>query len=110
MVLAGRWAGKQHLFALYERIYRLISPEGYFYPSLDSLTEFIGHLASKEKNLVILGGNSALRGSRPKKKEQLWTKEFQRLLGRDFKVVNLAFRGALSMEMGGVERDVPSKK
>jgi hypothetical protein len=83
MVLAGRWAGKQNLFVSYERNYPLISPEGYFYPSLDNLTELVSHVASKQKILVLVGGNSVLLGV-GQKKEQLWTKELQGLLGSDF--------------------------
>ena len=52
MVIAGRWAGKQNLFVAYERNYPLISPEGYFYPSLDNLTEPVNHLVSNRKTLV----------------------------------------------------------
>jgi len=52
MVFAGRWAGKQNLFVAYERSYPLISPEGYFYPSLDNLTELVSHVASPRKILV----------------------------------------------------------
>ncbi len=109
MVLAGRWAGKQNLFFSYQRIYHLISPEGFFYPSLDNLTALVSHLAAKEKILVVVGGNSVFAGV-GQKKEQLWTKELQRLLGEDFTVVNLAFSGALPMEMGGVVAEVLSKK
>src|ERR1700722_20319022 len=109
MMLAGRWAGKQNLFVSYERNFPLISPEGYFYPSLDNLTELVSHVASKQKILVLVGGNSVLLGV-GQKKEQLWTKELQRVLGPDFVVVNLAFRGAYLTEMGAVVADVLSKK
>ncbi len=109
MVIAGRWAGKQNLFVAYARNYPLISPEGYFYPSLDNLTELVSHVASKRKILVLVGGNSVLLGV-GQKKEQLWTKELQRVLGPDFAVVNLAFRGAFLTEMGAVVADVLSKK
>jgi hypothetical protein len=109
MVLAGHWAGKRNLFAAYERNYLMISPEGYFYPSLDNLTELVGHEASKRKILVLVGGNSVLLGV-GQKKDQLWTKELQRLLGPDFAVVNLAFRGAYLTEMGAVVAEVLSKK
>jgi hypothetical protein len=109
MVFAGRWAGKQNLFIAYERNYPLISPEGYFYPSLDNLTELVSHEASKRKILVLVGGNSVLLGV-GQKKEQLWTKELQRLLGPDYVVINLAFRGALLTEMGAVVAEVLSKK
>jgi hypothetical protein len=109
MVLAGRWAGKQNLFVAYERSYPLIAPEGYFYPSLDNLTELVSHLASQRKILVLVGGNSVPLGV-GQKKDQLWTKELQRVLGPDFAVVNLAFRGAYLTEMGAVVADVLSKK
>ena len=101
MVFAGRWAGKQNLFVGYERSYPLISPEGYFYPSLDNLTELVSHVASPRKILVLVGGNSVLLGV-GQKKDQLWTKELQRDLGPDFVVVNLAFRGCRPTEMGAV--------
>jgi hypothetical protein len=109
MVLVGRWAGKQNLFVAYERNYPLISPEGYFYPSLNNLTELVNHVASKRKILVLVGGNSVLLGV-GQKKEQLWTKELQRVLGPEFAVVNLAFRGADLTEMGAIVAEVLSNK
>jgi hypothetical protein len=109
MVLAGSWAGKQNLFVAYERNYPLISPEGYFYPSLNNLTELVSHVASKRKILVLVGGNSVFLGV-GQKKEQLWTKELQRDLGSDFAVVNLAFRGAELTEMGAIVAEVLSNR
>lgn len=109
MVLAGRWAGKQNLFLAYERNYPLISPEGFFYPSLNNLTELVSHETPKSEILVLVGGNSVFLGV-GQKKEQLWTNELQRSLGQNFKVVNLAFRGALPMEMAGIVAEVLSKK
>jgi hypothetical protein len=109
MVFAGRWAGKQNLFVAYERSYPLISPEGYFYPSLDNLTELVSHVASPRKILVLVGGNSVLLGV-GQKKDHLWTKELQRDLGPDFVVVNLAFRGCRPTEMGAVVAEALSKK
>jgi lysophospholipase L1-like esterase len=109
MVIAGRWAGRQNLFVAYERNYQLISPEGYFYPSLNNLTELVSHVASQRKILVLVGGNSILLGV-GQKTEQLWTKDLQRFLGPDFVVVNLAFRGARLTEMGAVVAEVLSKK
>ncbi len=109
MVLAGRWAGKQNLFIAYERNYQMISPEGYFYPSLDNLTELVSHLASKRKILVLVGGDSVLLGV-GQKKEELWTNELQRVLGSEFAVINLAFRGAYATEMGGVVAEVLSRR
>ena len=109
MVLAGHWAGKQNLFIAYERNYPLISPEGSFYPSLNNLTELVSHAASKRKILVLVGGDSVLLGV-GQKKEQLWTKELQRLLGPDFTVVNLAFRGAYVTDMGALVAQILSQK
>jgi hypothetical protein len=109
MVFAGHWAGKQNIFVAYERSYPLISPEGYFYPSLDNLTELVSHVASPRKILVLVGGNSVLLGV-GQKKDQLWTKELQRALGPDFAVVNLAFRGGRPTEMGAVVAEALSKK
>jgi hypothetical protein len=109
MVLAGHWAGKQSLFVAYERSYPLIAPEGYFYPSLNNLTELVSHAVSKRKILVVVGGDSVLLGV-GQKKDQLWTKELQRVLGPDFAVVNLAFRGARPTEMGAVVAEALSKK
>jgi len=109
MVLAGRWLGKQNLFTDYQRSYIWISPDGYFYPSLNNLTHVVSHIAPKGKILVLVGGDSVLVGV-GQRKEQVWTKELQRLLGPEFQVVNLAFRGAGPMEMGAVVAEVSSKK
>jgi hypothetical protein len=109
MVLAGRWAGKQNLLIGFERSYPLISPEGYFYPSLNNLTELVSHVGSRRKILVLVGGDSVLLGV-GQKKDQLWTKELQRVLGPDFVVINLAYRGARPTEMGAVVAEALSKK
>jgi len=109
MVLAGRWAGKQNLFTGYERSDIWISPEGYFYPSLNNLTQLVTHIADGKKILVLVGGDSVLVGV-GQSKEQVWTHELQRLLGPDFQVLNLAFRGAGPMEMGAIVAVVLSKK
>jgi len=58
-----------------------------FYPSLDNLIELVSHLASKQKILVLVGGDSVLLGV-GQKKEELWTKELQRILGSEFAVIN----------------------
>jgi lysophospholipase L1-like esterase len=109
MIFAGRWAGKQNLFTGYRRSYIWISPEGYFYPSLNNLTQLVTHIADRKKILVLVGGDSVLVGV-GQSKERVWTQELQRLLGSDFQVVNLAFRGAAPMEMGAVVAEVLSKK
>jgi len=109
MVLAGRWAGRQNLFSGYQRSYIWISPEGYFYPSLNNLTQLVTHLADKKRVLVLVGGDSVLLGV-GQSKERVWTRELQRLLGPDFQVLNLAFRGAAPMEMAAIVAEVLSKK
>lgn len=109
MVQAGRWAGRRNLFSGYQRSYIWISAEGYFYPSLNNLTRLINAVADPGKTLVLVGGDSVLVGvGQPK--EQVWTRELQRLLGPDFKVVNVAFRGAGPTEMGAVVAEVLSKR
>jgi hypothetical protein len=109
MVLAGRWAGRQNLFSGYQRSYIWISPEGYFYPSLNNLTQLVTHIADRKRILVLVGGDSVLLGV-GQSKEQVWTRELQRLLGPDFQVLNLAFRGAAPMEMAAIVAEVLSKK
>jgi hypothetical protein len=108
MVFAGRWAGRQNLFVAYKRGYQLISPEGYFYPSLNNLIHVVRHGAPRNRILVLVGGDSVLNGV-GQKREQLWTDQLQRLLGPDFAVVNLAFRGAYPTEMAAVIAEVLSK-
>jgi hypothetical protein len=109
MVLAGRWAGRQNLFIAYKRSYPLIAPEGYFYPSLNNLTRLVTRAVPRSKILVVVGGDSVLLGV-GQDKEQLWTGELQRLLGSDFGVINLAFRGAFPTEGAAVVAEVLSKK
>jgi hypothetical protein len=109
MVIAGHWAGKQNPYFGFQRHHRLISPESFYYPSLDNLTALVRHSTSKKQILVIVGGSSVLIGESQKEKE-IWTAELQRLLGPDFKVINLAFRSAEWTEMGAVVAEVLSKE
>jgi len=101
LVLAGRWADKRDIYAGVPRFHPLISTDGSVYPTLGHLQQHVRANASRRKILVLVGGNSILLGvGQPV--ESLWTKDLQKQLGKEFRVVNLAFRGAEPVEMGAI--------
>ena len=91
-IWAGNWAAHQNVYAARSRFFFKVSPEGYVYPTVENLCEFVRRRAPKDKILVLVGGSSISLGV-GQLNENLWTKKLQEKLGPDFAVVNIAFRG-----------------
>ncbi|MBI5426139.1 MAG: hypothetical protein HZA32_18860 [Opitutae bacterium] len=96
----------------FRRFHPFISPESLFYPTFASLENLALAHWQPGKTLVIVGGNSVLNGvGQPE--DRLWSLRLQELLGPNFVVVNLSFRGAFPSEAGALvaesllRRDVP---
>lgn len=81
----------------FKRFHPFISPESLFYPTFSSLENLALARWQRGQTLVIIGGNSVLNGvGQPE--DRLWSLRLQELLGADFVVVNLSFRGAFPTE------------
>jgi hypothetical protein len=105
LATAGHWAGRNNTHPGVARFHPRISPEGRYNPTVDELCAIVRARCRPDQILVIVGGNSIFNGvGQPP--EKLWTDELQRQLGDRFAVVNLALRGAGSMEGGTVIAEV----
>jgi len=90
---AGNRAAGVDLYGDRSRFLFQVSPEGYIYPTVDNLLQFIRGKASTDKTLVLVAGSSILLGV-GQQEEHLWTNGLQKELGDEFAVVNISFRGA----------------
>jgi hypothetical protein len=85
----------------FRRFHPFISPESFFYPTFASLEQLALARWAPGRTLVIIGGNSVLNGvGQPE--DRLWSLRLQELLGPDYVVVNLSFRGAFPSEAGAL--------
>jgi hypothetical protein len=76
-----------------------ISPEGYIYPTLENLLQFVRQKAPPEKILVLAAGSSISLGA-GQQNSHLWSDLLQQDLGDKFAVVNLSFRSAKFTSIG----------
>ncbi len=74
-----------------------ISPDTIYYPPFAMLEKLALEHWKPGKTLVLIGGNSILNGvGQPA--SDLWSVHLQEVLGPDYVVVNLAFRGSFAAE------------
>lgn len=85
----------------FQRIHQAISPEASFYPPLSMLENLALSRWRPGQTIVIIGGNSVLHGVGQTVSE-LWSRRLQELLGANYLVLNLAFRGAHPAEGGAI--------
>jgi hypothetical protein len=100
-VVLGHEASGYSKPARFDRFYPGISPDSLYYPTYATLENLALSRWTPGKTLVIIGGNSVLNGVGQPVPE-LWSRRLQVLLGEEYVVVNLAFRGALPAEGGAV--------
>ena len=85
----------------FTRFHVKISPEAQYYPTIEEMRGIVRSRCKPNQILVLVGGNSIFHGvGQPVGK--LWTEELQRLLGPEYAVVNLAFRGAACTDGGAL--------
>jgi hypothetical protein len=106
---AGAWCGRRNLYDNFERFHPAISPEWLHCPTPSQVLALARARLPRDKVAVIVGGNSILHGvgQRP---EWLWTKALQAALGDDYRVLNLAMRGASASEFGGAVAEAFSRE
>jgi hypothetical protein len=107
--VGGEVVSRHDVFRCFGRFHTQISPESYYYPPLRQVTALARDRAGSGKVLVIVGSNSILHGSGQPEAE-LWTRHLQEQLGDDYRVVNLAMKGAFPAEFGGVVAEVLSRE
>ncbi len=102
---AGRWYSRRPVYENFERFHPWIGPETLHYPTSTQVLALAREHLPPDKVAVIVGGNSILFGvgQRP---EFMWTKALQAELGDDYRVLNLAMRGASAGEFGGTVAEV----
>jgi lysophospholipase L1-like esterase len=98
---AGAWYTRHNVYASFDRFHPWIAPETLHYPSAGQVMALARSRLDRDKVAVIVGGNSVLHGV-GQRAELLWTKALQARLGDDYRVINLAMRGASPAEFGGV--------
>lgn len=106
--LAGLVVSHRNLFVQFERFVPHIAPGSLFYPTASEVRALAREKLNPEKVAVIVGGNSIALGvgQRP---EYLWTKKLQEELGENYRVINLAMRGAYPAEFATVAADFLSR-
>ncbi|HEY5812282.1 MAG TPA: hypothetical protein VIT23_06490, partial [Terrimicrobiaceae bacterium] len=98
-ILGGRLAARANTFADRSRFFYQISPEGYVYPTLENLLQFVRERAAHDKILILSAGSSISLGV-GQQNGHLWTNLLQTELGDQFSVVNLSFRSAKFTSIG----------
>jgi len=93
----------------FTRIRQPISPEALFYPPLSMLENLAIHHWRPGRTIVVIGGNSVLHGVGQSAAE-LWSLRLQELLGENYLVLNLAFRGAHPAEGGAIVAEALLKR
>ena len=98
-IVGGHLAARSNIYGDRSRFFFQISPEGYVYPTLENLLQFVRQKAPPEKILVLAAGSSISLGV-GQQDNQLWTDLLQRELGDAFAVVNGSFRSAKFTSIG----------
>ena len=93
MCALGRLASTQSDFKHFERLIPWTSPETKYYPTVGEMMSLVRARMKPGQVLVIVGGNSVLRGA-GQPPGRIWTQSLQQDLGPGYCVVNLAFDGS----------------
>lgn len=96
---AGRRVAHDGFHDDFQRFHIMIAPDSQYRPTVAEMQGVVRRNARPDQILVIVAGNSILLGvGQPV--GTVWTERLQALLGPEYAVVNLAFRGA-SPSTGG---------
>jgi len=101
MCLLGRQAARENHLSPFVRFTQWTSPETKYYPTIGEMTSLVRATVRPDQVLVVVGGNSVLRGvGQPV--QRIWTKALQQNLGPGYGVVNFAFNGSTVTDAGAV--------
>jgi hypothetical protein len=104
----GRILSHHNQYKFFTRFHRYIQPETLYYPTASQVRGLARDRLDPEKIAVVVGGNSILNGVGQRERE-VWTRKLQKLLGEDYRVLNLAMVGAQPSEFGGVTAEILAK-
>jgi hypothetical protein len=92
---------RHNQYQRFTRFHGFLGPETLYYPTASQVCELARARLDPTRIAVIVGGNSILHGT-GQRSSKLWTRQLQEALGDDYRVLNLAVRGGLPAEFGGV--------
>lgn len=100
--LAGYAVSHKARFAHFNRFYNIINPQIYYYPTAHELLATAQHIVKdKNKVMVLIGGSSVFRGT-GQNPEDVWSKELQKQLGKQYVVLNYGVDGGTFTSFGAV--------
>jgi len=96
--LAGKYVSETFAYdPPFERFNEYLLRDTNYFPTASSMLNTVLQQSSEEQILVLIGGNSVLRGY-GQGKSDIWSKKLQALLGGQYKVFNFAMpTGSLNM-------------
>lgn len=101
MCLLGHRVSRVDYHQNFLRFTQWVSPESKYYPTIDEMAAIVRHRARPDQILVIVGGNSVMRGvGQPP--DHLWSKRLQEHLGDGYCVINFAFNSSLPTDGAAV--------
>ena len=103
--LAGHMLARVNWLRGFQRFHPAINYMTLYYPTVSQVRSLAREALRPDKIAVVLGGNSILLGA-GQGSVNLWSKHLQRLLGDDFRVLNLAQPGAGPFEFGPAAAEV----
>lgn len=90
---SGRRLAHDGFHEKFVRFHPLIAPDSNYRPTVAEMQGVVREIARPDQILVVIAGNSILLGvGQPV--GSIWSQRLQELLGPDYAVVNLAFRGS----------------
>jgi hypothetical protein len=101
LALGGWTISRKDFHPGFVRFHDFISPENLYYPTLDEMCAIVRSECRPDQVLVIVGGNSVLRGVWQKEGD-IWSGRLQQLLGDRYRVINFAMLGASPTDGGAV--------
>jgi len=105
----GRYVAGIDYHPNFVRLTQWDSPETKYYPTVNELIAIVRHEIKPGQILVIVGGNSVLRGvGQPP--ARIWTKRLQQELGGGYCVFNFAYDGSPAANGGAVVAEALRKE
>jgi hypothetical protein len=109
MCLLGRQAARTVAHKDFVRFTQYTSPESKYYPTVSEMMSIVRSKIKPGQILVVVGGNSILRGV-AQLPDQLWSQKLQEKLGDGYCVVNFAFNSSLITDAASVVAEALSKE
>jgi hypothetical protein len=105
LAVSGLTISRRDFHPRFVRFHAFMSPETGYYPTLDEMCAIVRSKCRPDQVLVIVGGNSILRGVWQREAD-IWSARLQQLLGDRYCVINFAMLGASPTDGGAVVAEV----